>query len=334
MNQIWFLQTQQSSSLRNMRAQATLATLLLLSLTACSSAETARVHAVAPEPDAQPTHTERSITALQPAEDLPAGPLRSRPSSLARDLTHVDSLLEKDIERWRAKGCPLRSSIAHQVRLEALRQQRIYRYLANRPAIARVVASRVSRGVLQEMKANLGAARDLQSLISPVKKVPSYRFAHPAPPGRLRKIYAHAQDMYGVRWYVLAAVNFVESKFGRVLGPSSSGALGPMQFLPSTFAVYGKGDIDDPRTSIMAAANYLHASGAPDRLRSALFAYNRADAYVDAVLRYARQMRSNDWSFWAYYNYQVYVSTIAGPVRLTGPGTRHPDQTPGRPAPT
>jgi membrane-bound lytic murein transglycosylase B len=167
-----------------------------------------------------------------------------------------------------------------------------------------------------------------------MRKVPNYRFAQPEAPIRLRKIYSQAQARYGVPWHVLAAVNFVESKFGRILGPSSSGALGPMQFLPSTFAVYGKGDIDDPRTSIMAAANYLDASGAPERLRPALFAYNRAPAYVDAVLRYAHEMRSNDWSFWAYYEYQVYVSTTAGSVRLTGPGTRHPDQTPGRPAPT
>jgi hypothetical protein len=98
-----------------------------------------------------------------------------------------------------------------------------------------------------------------------------------------------------------------------------------MQFLPSTFAAYGEGEIDDPHDSIMAAARYLHANGAPERLGPALFAYNRAHAYVDAVLRYAHQMQSNNWSFWAYYEYQVFVSTTKGAVRLTGPGTRHPD---------
>jgi Transglycosylase SLT domain len=246
----------------------------------------------------------------------------------------VDHLLEIDVARWRAEKCPLSSEVARHVRLEALRQQKIYRYLGDRPTVARAVRKDVDASVLREMKTNLRAQADLRSLVSPLKEVPRYRFAHPASPRRLRKIYSRAQNRYGVPWYVLAAVNFVESKFGRVLGPSSSGALGPMQFLPSTFAAYGKGDINDPRTSIMAAANYLHASGAPERLRAALFAYNRAQAYVDAVLRYARQMRSNGWSFWAYYDYQVYVTTVAGPVRLTGPGTQHPDQMPGRPAPT
>jgi soluble lytic murein transglycosylase-like protein len=184
------------------------------------------------------------------------------------------------------------------------------------------------------MRANLAAARDLSSLVSPVEKVPVYRFARPLAPHELRALYLEAEHRYGVPWYVLAAINLVESKFGRILGPSSAGAVGPMQFLPSTFAAYGRGDISDPHDSIMAAARYLRANGAPERLGPALFAYNRAHQYVDAVLRYARQMRSNDWSFWAYYEYQVFVRTSKGSVRLTGPGTSHPDHTPGRPAPT
>jgi soluble lytic murein transglycosylase-like protein len=183
----------------------------------------------------------------------------------------------------------------------------------------------VGARVAQEMHANLGAARDLASLVSAVPKVPHYYFAHPVAPDKLKRLYAEAQRRYGVPWTVLAAINFVESKFGRILGPSSSGALGPMQFLPATFAAYGRGDIRDPHDAILAAARYLHADGAPQRLRAALFAYNRADAYVDAILRYAHQMDRNEWSFWAYYGYQVFVSTTSGPVRLTGPGTKHPD---------
>jgi membrane-bound lytic murein transglycosylase B len=208
---------------------------------------------------------------------------------------------------------------------EGLRQQRIYRFLAVRPSIARRVEATVGAEVLHEMHANLGAARNLSSIVSPVRKVPSYRFAHPKAPRELKKLYATGQRRYGVPWNVLAAINFVESKFGRILGPSSSGALGPMQFLPATFAAYGRGDITDPHDAILAAARYLHANGAPQRLRAALFAYNRADAYVDAILRYARQMGRNRWSFWAYYGYQVFVATSKGSVRLTGPGTEHPD---------
>ena len=208
--------------------------------------------------------------------------------------------------------------------MEGFHQQKVYRYLATRPHLAQLIESMVGSKLVQEMRANLGAAQDLASLVSPLPRVPSYRFSHPASPHQLLGLYRAAQGRFAVPWYVLAAVNFVESKFGRILGPSSAGAQGPMQFLPATFAAYGRGDINDPHDSIMAAARYLHADGAPERLRAALFAYNRADAYVDAVLRYARQMRGNRWSFWAYYGYEVYVLTDGGPVRLTGPGTKHP----------
>ena len=65
-------------------------------------------------------------------------------------------------------------------------------------------------------------------------------------------------------WHVLAAVNYVESRFGRLRNESVSGARGPMQFMPATWRAYGLGgDVRDPRDAIMGAANYLHASGAP-----------------------------------------------------------------------
>jgi soluble lytic murein transglycosylase-like protein len=252
-------------------------------------------------------------------------PLPTRRRPLAHYLSRVDRLLARHISRWRAGGARLASPLAHRVLNEALTQQRIYRFLATRPQTTRRVEAMVRPSVVREIKATVGAARDLDSLVAPVPKVPHYEYAQPLSPDHLRKLYLEAQRRYGVPWSVLAAINFVESKFGRILGPSSSGALGPMQFLPATFAAYGRGDIKNPRDSILAAARYLRADGAPERLRAALFAYNRADAYVDAVLRYARQMRSNNWSYWAYYGYQVFITTTNGSVRLTGPGTQRPD---------
>jgi hypothetical protein len=254
--------------------------------------------------------------------------------ALARDLSRVDHLLRADVLRFRGRGRRKRPALERRLQLEGLRQQEIYRHLASNPRVARRVRSMVGGEIRQEMDANLAAAKDLSSLVAPIRKIPKYEFARPASPDKLRKLYRDAQRRFGVPWYVLAAVNFVESKFGRILGPSSSGAMGPMQFLPSTFDAYGTGDINDPHDSIVAAARYLHASGAPEKMGRALFAYNRAAAYVDAILRYAGRMRSHPWSFWAYYEYQVFVSTTEGAVRLTGPGTAHPDHTPGRPAPT
>jgi membrane-bound lytic murein transglycosylase B len=103
----------------------------------------------------------------------------------------------------------------------------------------------------------------------------------------------------GLTWTLLAAVGQVESGHGRNVGPSSAGAEGPMQFMPGTFAAYGvDGDHDgvldiwDPEDAIFSAANYLCASGLDNakqqdsaaRVRAALYAYNRADWYVDLVL--------------------------------------------------
>jgi membrane-bound lytic murein transglycosylase B len=95
-----------------------------------------------------------------------------------------------------------------------------------------------------------------------------------------------------VGWSYLAAINFVETDFGRVIGPSSAGAQGPMQFLPATWARYGRGDIYRPRNAIFAAARFLAGHGAPASIGPALYAYNPSWRYVDAVVRDARQLRA------------------------------------------
>ena len=124
-------------------------------------------------------------------------------------------------------------------------------------------------------------------------------------------------------WHVLAAVNFVESAFGRMRSPSSAGALGPMQFMPPTWRAYGLGgNVFRPRDAIMGAANYLSASGAPRDYWGALYHYNHSASYVEAVLRYAAEMKRDVRSFYAYYSWQVFVRTPSGLRRLTGPRLR------------
>lgn len=98
----------------------------------------------------------------------------------------------------------------------------------------------------------------------------------------------------GLRWTLLAAVGQVESGHGRDNGPSSAGAIGPMQFMPATFAVEGvDGDGDgtkdawDPEDAIASAAHYLCVSGVdgtPAGDQRAIFAYNHAQSYVNLVL--------------------------------------------------
>ena len=114
-------------------------------------------------------------------------------------------------------------------------------------------------------------------------------------PPFLLSIYQAAGMQYGVRWEVLAAINEIETDYGRNLNVSYAGAQGWMQFMPATWRMYGvdanrDGEKDpyNPVDAIFAAARYLRAAGAESDLRRAIFAYNHADWYVDSVLLRAR----------------------------------------------
>jgi soluble lytic murein transglycosylase-like protein len=103
---------------------------------------------------------------------------------------------------------------------------------------------------------------------------------------------------FGPDWYILAAVGKVESNHGQTVGPSSVGAMGPMQFMPTTWetsGVDGNGDgvanVMDPEDAIPAAANYLEDGGAPQDWYRALYSYNHADWYVKKVLGVAEAYR-------------------------------------------
>ena len=115
------------------------------------------------------------------------------------------------------------------------------------------------------------------------------------PPPFLIAIYKQAENRYHVPWQILAAINSIETNYGRDLSVSSAGAEGWMQFMPETWARWGvdanadgKKDPYDPRDAIFAAARYLRASGAPQRMREAVFAYNHANWYVEDVMRRAQ----------------------------------------------
>jgi murein DD-endopeptidase MepM/ murein hydrolase activator NlpD len=125
----------------------------------------------------------------------------------------------------------------------------------------------------------------------------SFELAHPpvVPEARtqdqLVTLWKNAGAAYGVPWEVLGAINKIESNFGRNMGPSSAGALGWMQFMPSTWERWGL-DADgdgiaspwDPDDAVYAAARYLAASGAATDIARAVFSYNHADWYVRQVL--------------------------------------------------
>jgi membrane-bound lytic murein transglycosylase B len=259
-----------------------------------------------------------AAVALLSVAPPPNAPLPRDADGIARALTERTEALQLGIDDWRRAGGPLPA----EVELDALYQQRLFISLTGRPALSQAVLRRL-QGKLRREAAETAAARTALVRLTPPTRRPlsSFRTGPPASAPSLVRWYRDAERRFGVGWHVLAAVNFVESAFGKLRSSSSSGAQGPMQFLPGTWRAYGLGgNVHDPRDAILGAANYLRASGAPRDYRRALYAYNRSTLYVDAVLRYANQMKRDVRMFYAYYAWQVWVRTPSGPRRLTGPG--------------
>lgn len=126
-------------------------------------------------------------------------------------------------------------------------------------------------------------------------QVPSFFINQFKIPPFLLPIYQAAGIQYGIRWEILAAINEIETDYGRNLSISSAGAQGWMQFMPATWAQYGldangddKADPYNPVDAIFSAARYLKAAGSDTDIRKAIFAYNHADWYVNSVLARAR----------------------------------------------
>ena len=193
----------------------------------------------------------------KPDEGIPL-----RPDRLAERLSRTRADLHRAIEDWLAAG-GRREPTPRDVTLYALHHQRIFVLLSPRERLARSVLDRLRGTTADEARDILAARRELGSLSTPV---PLRRFrTGPALPARvLLRYYRKAERRFDVSWKVLAAVNFVESAFGRLRNNSTAGAQGPMQFIPSTWAAYGMGgDVEDPHDAIMGAANYLRASVRP-----------------------------------------------------------------------
>lgn len=260
-------------------------------------------------------------TTVDPELPTPDGWIPRRPGVLAAELEAMRSERRLAVDRWIASGGPSAWPPPEDVQLLALREQRIYRLLAANDRLASQVLSRLDQGTVGEARANVGAGAALYKHFSPVKTLPDFRLRSPEPADALRAYFDEGESRFGVHWELLAAIMLIETRMGRIVSNSSAGAQGPMQFIPSTWAAYGLGgDVRDPHDAVLGAANYLSANGAPGDDRNALFHYNPVQAYVTAVTRYAKAMERDPDLFYAYYNWQVFVRTTRGDVRLTGPG--------------
>jgi len=162
--------------------------------------------------------------------------------------------------------------------------------------------------LMAKMRSVIGQGAQVINLV-PVVTVSKLPVATNVPtsgvPASYLTLYKASAKMYcpGLSWTVLAAIGQIESGNGANVGPSSAGALGPMQFLPSTWAVWGivgfgqtgPPDIMNPLDAVPSAARMLCADGAgnPATLRGAIFSYNHATWYVDEVLALASEYAQN-----------------------------------------
>jgi membrane-bound lytic murein transglycosylase B len=243
----------------------------------------------------------------------PDAALPNTPALAAKALTETHAELDAAIARWTPKSTPAPRDVV----LYALYEQRLYRLLARETELAAATLPALPAGLRATTRDLLVAHRELYRLTPPLPRRAAIKVGPAAPASSLLADYREAERRFHVPWNVLASVNFVESKFGKLRNASASGAQGPMQFMPATWAAYGLGgNVHDAHDAILGAAHYLHASGAPRNMRRALHAYNPSPAYVDAVLRYARRMPA---LFYDLYNWQVFLKTPRGERRVTGP---------------
>jgi len=232
----------------------------------------------------------------------PTTPPRAVPATagaLATRLTETEMALRRKIDAWRRGGPEPRPprGLAAWARYE----QRAIVALARRPRLAATVIPLLPRPLGRQIS-ELGAALRELDRLGEGEASGKLRVGRPRPLAELLGYYHRAERRFRVGWSVLAAVNMVETAFGRVRNVSTAGARGPMQFEPATWRSYGLGgDVEDPHDAILGAANYLSASGAPGDYQRALQAYNPSPLYVDAVLHLAHAMARDDDLVYALY---------------------------------
>ena len=226
------------------------------------------------------------------------------PQGVAAQIEQNDADLHAAIDAWRAGGDPPSTPAPPDVVDRAADLQDEVANLGDHPNLARRVIPLLGGSLHGEM-ARLYAARRALLRLSAGSRHKQLKLGRRPPLSDLVSYYGEAQRRFGIGANYLAAIHLVETKFGRVVNNSVAGAQGPMQFIPTTWQIYGHGgNIRDPHDAILGAARLLRANGAPARYGPALRAYNPSGLYVDAVTRYAREIGRDPYALYFLYAWE------------------------------
>jgi membrane-bound lytic murein transglycosylase B len=225
--------------------------------------------------------------------------IATNPGDLAAQITANDTALRQEIDTWRAAGDPPTADAPPEVMGPALFVQDVSRYLGVHPNLTKPTLRLLPGRLASQIKRFAAVARKLRKLGGAKKKL---KTGAPPPLSELFSHYGDAKRGHGIHRHYLAAIHLVETKFGRVKSNSTAGAQGPMQFIPSTWKIYGRGgNIRDPHDAILAAARLLRDNGAPGSYARALYAYNPSKLYVFSVGAYAKVIASDPYAIYFLY---------------------------------
>jgi len=274
-----------------------------LSLSACGPA-TQSLKPVPPSHSVSPSSGSATKLVASPTATPASDPSIVDAGSLATELAGVEQAIR------------IPDTTTEEYAVLGQRQQQAYHLLAAHSDWVAAVLNGIPGPLRAVIQDNLSAAQQIDDLNGARTTLPHWRIIVPPTSDVLLGYYRESQQSSGVQWQYLAAINLIETNMGRIQGLSSAGAQGPMQFMPATWASYGRGDVNNPRDAILAAGRYLHAHGGPQNMTRAIYAYNPSWLYVRAVQLYAKQMFDDPHAFLGYYNWQVYVQTTKGEVLL------------------
>jgi membrane-bound lytic murein transglycosylase B len=223
------------------------------------------------------------------------------PEALSAQLAANDVAMREAIDAWRSGEDPPAGPPPEEVVAPATFLEGAARRLSAHPNLATATLGLLPSALASQVRELTRAARSLRKLShgTPPRKL---KTAPPKPLSELTSFYGEARGRFGIGENYLAAIHLVETKFGKVKSNSVAGARGPMQFIPSTWRIYGMGgNIKDDHDAILAAANLLRDNGAPRSYSRALYSYNPSRLYVDAVQRYAKLIVRDPYALYYLY---------------------------------